>query len=81
MPLTPLVAPLVLMGVAMPLHESPFFFSSRGWNLCSYNVLIHSHVIIMGLTFWGDVYITTQRECPDFRSLEVSISVNVDFLE
>ena len=46
MPLTPLVAPLVLMGVAMPLHESPFFFSSRGWNLCSYNVLIHSHVII-----------------------------------
>ena len=60
MPLTPLVAPLVLMGVAMALHESPFFFSSQGRNLCSYNVLIHSHVIIMGLTFWGDVYYNTE---------------------
>ena len=38
-------------------------------NLCttSYNVLIHSHVIILELEFWGE-----------FRFPEVSISVNVD---
>ena len=39
-------------------------------NLCktAYDVLIHSHVIILELKFWGG-----------FRFLEVSISVNVDF--
>ena len=38
-------------------------------NLCktSYNVSIHSHVIILELKFWGE-----------FRFSEVSISVNVD---
>ena len=29
MPLTPLVAPLVLMGAAMPLHKSSFFAVHR----------------------------------------------------
>ena len=39
-------------------------------NLCktSYNVLIHSHVIVLELKFWGE-----------FRFPGVSISVNVDF--
>ena len=39
-------------------------------NLCktSYNVLIHSHVIILELKFWGE-----------FRFPKVRISVNVDF--
>ena len=43
------------------------------------NVLINSHVIILGLIFWGDVQY--KKESPDFRSPEVSISVNVSFLE
>ena len=43
-----------------------------------YNVLIHSHVIILGLTFWRKVQ---KIEYPDFRSPEVSIPVNVGFLE
>ena len=43
-----------------------------------FNVLIHSHVIILGLTFWRKVQ---KIEYPDFRSPEVSIPVNVGFLE
>ena len=58
------------------LTKSIFTITMMKWilmlcnNLCktAYDVLIHSHVIILELKFWGE-----------FRFLEVSISVNVDF--
>ena len=60
--------------LAYTLTKSTFTITMMKWilmlcNLCktSYNVLIHSHVIILELKFWGE-----------FRFPEVSISVNVD---
>ena len=60
--------------LAYRLTKSIFTITMMKWilmlcNLCktSYNVLIHSHVIILELKFWGE-----------FRFPEVSISVNVD---
>ena len=60
--------------LAYRLTKSTFTITMMKWilmlcNLCktSYNVLIHSHVIILELKFWGE-----------FRFPEVSISVNVD---
>ena len=60
--------------LASRLTKSIFTITMMKWilmlcNLCktSYNVLIHSHVIVLELKFWGE-----------FRFPEVSISVNVD---
>ena len=61
--------------LAYRLTKSIFTITMMKWilmlcNLCktSYNVLIHSHVIILELKFWGE-----------FRFPKVRISVNVDF--
>ena len=60
--------------LAYRLTKSIYTITMMKWilmlcNLCktSYNALIHSHVIILELKFWGE-----------FRFPEVSISVNVD---
>ena len=61
--------------LASRLTKSIFTITMMKWililcNLCktSYNVLIHSHVIVLELKFWGE-----------FRFPGISISVNVDF--